>query len=128
MVFEGSAKHDGSNLSLNDFLEKGPNLVPDLFNIIIKFRGYPEGMVADVKKYQFYQLEFRLTPSPAILTSIIQHHLDLYKVKESEIVSLLQDSFYVDDFMGGALNDDQALEIHEKANDILKDGGFVLQK
>ena len=49
-------------------------------------------------------------------------------MKESEIVSLLQDSFYVDDFVGGVFDDDQALEIHEKANDILKDGGFVLQK
>ena len=160
VVFDGSAKHDGSNLSLNDCLEKGPNLVPHLFDIIIKFRGYPVGMVADVEKafhqieinpsdrkmlrflwfddiykehpniveYQFCGLVFGLTPSPAILTSIIQRHLELYKAKESEVVSLLRDSFYVDDFVGGAFDDDQSLEIHEKANNILKDGGFVLRK
>ena len=125
VVFDGSAKHGTSNLSLNECLEKGPNLVPHLFDVVVKFRGYPIGIVSDVEKafhqieispadrpmlrflwfddiyqehpniveYQFCRLVFGLTPSPAILSSVIQRHLESYKVKEPYIASLLQDSF-----------------------------------
>jgi hypothetical protein len=48
---------------------------------------------------------FGLTPSPAVLASIIQHHLSRHKEREPEMVSLLNDSFYVDDFAGGAKTD-----------------------
>ena len=71
---------------------------------------------------------FGLTPSPAILSSLIQHHLELNKEKEPEITSLLQDSFDVDDFVGGSSDDCQALEIYEKSRKIMQDGGFVLSK
>ena len=160
VVFDGSANHGSSNLSLNDCLEKGPNLVPHLFDVVVKFRGYPVGIVADVEKafhqieinpddrrmlrflwfddirkeqpdiveYQFCRLVFGLTPSPAILNSVIQRHLESHKTKEPEVVALLQESFYVDDLVGGAMEDDQALEIYEKANDIMNSGGLKLRK
>ena len=157
VVFDGSANHGSSNLSLNDCLEKGPNLVPHLFDVVVKFRGYPVGIVADVEKafhqieinpddrrmlwfddirkehpdiveYQFCRLVFGLTPSPAILNSVIQRHLESHKTKEPEVVALLQESFYVDDLVGGAMEDGQALEIYEKANDIMNSGGFKLPK
>ena len=60
-------------------------------------KGRPE-----VKQYQFRRLPFGLTPSPAILASTIRHHLSKYEESEPKIVSLLRDSFYVDDFAGGA--------------------------
>ena len=50
VVFDGSAKPDNTNLSINECLETGPNLVPHLFDVIIKFRGYPIAMVADIEK------------------------------------------------------------------------------
>lgn len=50
VVFYRSAKHSTSQLSLNECLEKGPNLVPHLFDVVIKFRGYPLGIVADIEK------------------------------------------------------------------------------
>ena len=160
VVFDGSAKHEQASLSINECLEKGPNLVPHLFDILVKFRAYPIGIVADVEKafhqiqinpddramlrflwfddiskdhpeivqYQFCRLVFGLTPSPAILSSLIQHHLELNKEKEPQIVSLLQDSFYVDDFVGGASHDDLAIEIYEKSKGIMNAGGFALRK
>ena len=54
VVFDGSAKSSKDDLSLNECLEKGPNL-PNLFDTIVKFRGYPVGLVADVEK-AFYQI------------------------------------------------------------------------
>ena len=50
VVFDGSAKHGDSNLSINECLKKGPNLVPHLFDVLIKFRGFPIGITSDVEK------------------------------------------------------------------------------
>lgn len=144
VVFDGSAKSSNVDLSLNDCLQKGPNLVPHLFDTVIKFRGYPIRIIADIEKafhqiqiapddrrmlkflwlddikkgkpeikqYQFRRLPFGLTPSPAILASTIHYHLSKYEEKEPKIVSLLRDSFYVDDFAGGAYEDSEALQIY----------------
>ena len=43
------------DLSLNDCLEKGPNTTPHIFDILLKFRCYPIGIVADVEK-AFHQI------------------------------------------------------------------------
>ena len=56
VVFDGSAKFDKSTASINECLEKGPNLVPHLFDIVVKFRGYPIAVVADIEK-AFHQIQ-----------------------------------------------------------------------
>ncbi|XP_067029594.1 uncharacterized protein [Acropora muricata] len=56
VVFDGSAKASNDDLSLNDCLQKGPNLVPHLFNTVIKFRGYPIGIIADIEK-AFHEIQ-----------------------------------------------------------------------
>ncbi|CAB3999250.1 Hypothetical predicted protein [Paramuricea clavata] len=160
VVFDGSAEPNEESPSINECLEKGRNLVPNLFDTVIKFRSHPIGIVADIEKafhqiqispedrrmlrflwfdditepvpkirrFQFCRLVFGLTPSPAVLASIIQHHLSRHKEREPEMVSLLNDSFYVDNFAGGAKTDDDAVEVYEKAQAIMKDGGFTLRK
>ena len=71
---------------------------------------------------------FGLTLSPAILNSVIQHHLIWYLLKEPNIVRLLAESFYVDDFVSGALTAEEGLSIYQKAKEIMKHGGFNLRK
>ena len=44
------------------------------------------------------------------------------------MASLVSDSFYVDDFAGGAKTDDDAVEVYEMAQAIMKDAGFTLWK
>ena len=56
VVFDGSAKSDKSTASFNKCLQKGPNLVPHLFDIVVKFRGYPIAVVADIEK-AFHQIQ-----------------------------------------------------------------------
>ena len=150
VVFDGSAKHGESAVSINNCLEKGPNLVPHLFDVLVKFRGYPVGIAADVEKafhqiaidpedrkmlrflwfedpfknhpkivqFQFCRLVFGLTLSPAILSFLIQYHLEKYKQKQPQVTSLLKDSFYVDNLVSGSKDDDQAIDIYEKSNDM----------
>ena len=116
--------------------------MPHLFDTVIKFRGYPTGIVADIEKafhqiqiapedrrrlkflgyddidkeipeikhYQFWRLPFGLTPSAAILASTIRYHLSHYQETHANIVSLLLDSLYVDDFAGGAYEDSDEQE------------------
>ncbi len=87
-----------------------------------------EGKSPKMVQYRFRRLVFGLTSSPAILNGVIQHHLSLYSSSEPEVSKLLADSLYVDDFPGGAQNDDEAYSIYEKAKHVMSEGGFNLRK
>ena len=54
-VLDGSAKESLKDLSLNDCLEKGPNSTPHIFDMLLKFRSYPVGIVSDLEK-AFHQI------------------------------------------------------------------------
>ena len=54
IVFDGSAKTE-SHLSLNDCLDKGPNHTPLIFHILLRFRLFYVGLVADIEK-AFHQI------------------------------------------------------------------------
>ena len=141
--FDGSARADQNQYSLNDCLEKGPNLTPHIFDVLTKFRGYPVRLTADIEKafhqisvnpadrdilrflwlkniegekpeivqYRFCRLVFGLSSSPAILNGTVQHHLSQYKQSEPQVAELLANSLYVDDFPGGASDDESAFYV-----------------
>ncbi len=77
---------------------------------------------------RFNRLMFGLRPSPSILGSVIQHHLDSYKKSEPEMAELLSKSFYVDDLLAGEKSVSKAFEIYEKSKKIMAAGGFNLRK
>lgn len=54
-MFDGSAKSDSRSCSLNDCLEKGSNLTPLIFDVLLKFRTYKIGITADIEK-ALYQI------------------------------------------------------------------------
>lgn len=55
IVFDASAKASKTSLSLNDCLEKGPNGIPHIFNLLLNFRRHPIGLTADIEK-AFHQI------------------------------------------------------------------------
>jgi len=55
VMFDGSAKGGLKDQSLNDCLEKGPSNISHIFDIMMRFRGYPIGIVANVEK-EFHQI------------------------------------------------------------------------
>ena len=57
IVHDASAKSEGG-LSLDDALEKGPNLLPLLWGILLRFRVGKVGVVGDLEK-AFLQLSLR---------------------------------------------------------------------
>lgn len=82
----------------------------------------------EVVQYQFCRLVFGITPSPAILQCVIQHHLSRYKNSHAEIVKLLSDTLYVDDFPGGASNREEGFKVYCQAKEVMNRGGFNLRK
>ena len=50
IVYDGSATSNESNISLNDYLQVGPNLIPKLFNILLRFQCYGVALIADIEK------------------------------------------------------------------------------
>ena len=54
------------------------------------------------------RLVFGLTPSPAILGGVVQHHLEKYEQSEPEVIDQLRRQIYVDDFPGGSDTDENA--------------------
>jgi hypothetical protein len=50
VVYDASAKSKKEDLSLNDCLLRGPNLMHDLCGILIRFRLEPVALVADIEK------------------------------------------------------------------------------
>ena len=50
VVYDGSAKTKTRNYSLNDCLLTGPNLIPQIFDLLVRFRQNPVGLVADIEK------------------------------------------------------------------------------
>ena len=58
IVFDGSAKGNEGGLSLNEHLENGPNFIPPLYDVLVKFRCRAVGIIADVEK-AFHQIEIR---------------------------------------------------------------------
>ncbi|GBL77967.1 hypothetical protein AVEN_143292-1 [Araneus ventricosus] len=55
VVFDASS-HDVGEVSLNDCLHIGPNLYPDIFDLLLRFRLHPIAFTADIKQ-AFLQIE-----------------------------------------------------------------------
>jgi hypothetical protein len=47
IVFDGSS-HEDHSPSLNDVLEMGPNLLPEILVTLLRFRLYPVGIIGDI--------------------------------------------------------------------------------
>ena len=138
-VFDASAEGPKC-VSLNDCLEAGPNLIPSLVEILIRFRRWPVAIVADIKKaflqisvrpqdcdvhrflwdtdrglrvMRILRVPFGNCSSPFMLNATIKHHLAQFK--QSKVVSELQGYLYVDDWLSGANSELEAKSMMNEA-------------
>ena len=84
--------------------------------------------IPKIQQYRFCRLVFGLTPSPAILNGVIQHHLSIHREENPATVKLLSTSLYVDDLLGGSQTNEEGLKVYQEAMRIMKSGGFTLRK
>ena len=159
IVYDGSAKSNKKSLSLNQCLESGPSLVNNLAAVLLMFRMFLIGLVADISKaflqlslaeedrdltrflwrekgnpnsplkvYRFTRVPFGLTSSPFLLHATIIHHLNQYKEKYPEIITKLLKSFYVDDMVSGADTEEEAVQLTDESDKIMKEANMKLNK
>jgi hypothetical protein len=148
-IFDGSAP-DGVGKSLNSYLSPGPNLLPHLLEVLIRFRSGMVGLTLDCKQAfhqvlvepedsRFLQLLWRegafcfnrlvmgVTCSPACLHAALTHLLSLVKEKP-EIVARLEKGLYVDDLVCSFRSTEEAAEAVRVANRIFGAAGVQLHK
>ncbi|XP_039453257.1 uncharacterized protein LOC120432183 [Culex pipiens pallens] len=155
-VFDGSAKTT-SNHSLNEALMVGPVLQDPLFDLVLRFRKKQVALVADIEKmylqvkvhsddtplqrilwrpspsepirtYEMLRVTFGLAPSSYLATRCLQQLAhDEGEVYQRAREALLRD-FYVDDFIGGAESEEEALLLRQELEQLLLKGGFRLRK
>ena len=151
-VFDGSAK--GYNgISLNDCLETGPNLLPSLIEILLRFRRKKIALTADIKqaflqvKIQdsdrhvlrflweteegvremfFERVPFGTTSSPFLLNATIKYHLGMYE--NSSVKRELETNLYVDDFITCADTKEEITELISQSKSIMEEAGMKLTK
>ncbi|XP_038122414.1 uncharacterized protein LOC119771097 [Culex quinquefasciatus] len=155
-VFDGSAKTT-SNFSLNEALMVGPVLQDPLFDLVLRFRKKQVALVADIEKmylqvkvhpddtplqrilwrpspsepirtYEMLRVTFGLAPSSYLATRCMQQLAQ----DEGEVYSRAKEAlfrdFYVDDFIGGADSEEEALLLRQELEQLLPKGGFRLRK
>ena len=115
IVFDGSAKSPNQAYSLNDHLENGPNFIPPFFDMLIKFRSKPIGIVSDITKV-FIQIS--VDPDDRNLL-----RLSFYEKEEPEVIKLLK-NLYVDYFANSINAVEQGYRAYTTVKDIMAKGGF----
>ena len=151
-VFDASAKGP-NNVSLNDCLEVGPNLIPSLVGILVRFRRWPVAVVADIRKaflqisvrkedqgvlrflweqdgiirvMRIVRVPFGCCSSPFILNAVIQHHLD--KFESTRVIEELQENLYVHDWLTGAEDELEAKAMIKEASQVMTQASMFLTK
>jgi hypothetical protein len=154
IVFDAAAKSQG--VSLNDNLLTGPDLLNSLGAILMRFRRNQVGISADVKDFfpsikiipndrcaqrflwrgedrcrppDIYEMEsmiFGAKSSPFSANGIkhlnAKEHLDEYP----EAAKAILEDHYMDDFLGGAENDGDAVKLMKDIMEVHRRGGFQI--
>ena len=153
VVFDGSAR-DGSGKPLNSYMKAGPNLLPKLLTVLVRFRAKAVGFQADVQGafhqillpeedrpfvqftydshiFHFRRVPFGLICSPALLHSSINFLLNRAEdilPGSSPVISTLREGLYFDDEAGGFDTLEEARKGIKEAVKIFDLGGMALHK
>ena len=154
IIYDASAVGKGGK-SLNEFLEQGPNLFPNLTGLLLRFRKGKYVVTADVEKafhqvavasedrhylrflwkevdslvsYRFARLPFGLVCSPYLLGGIIKLHLLSVLDSHPQLVNTLQDSIYVDDLLVAVDSEEECIALFREAQEVFASAKLPLRK
>ena len=154
-VFDASAKTT-THKSLNELMAIGPKLQPPLDQTLLRFRMYPVALSGDISQmyrevllhpddrrlhrfiwrpddsqpwqdYEMTRVTFGVTASPYLAVKVLLQAAKDF-APSAEARHHLQESFYVDDFLGGAANPEEALRLYKDLRAVLEQAGFHLKK
>ncbi|UYV74269.1 K02A2.6-like, partial [Cordylochernes scorpioides] len=156
IVFDASAKSE-NNVSLNQFLHKGPKIQQDVFFILLRFRTYPVAITADIEKmyrqirihpedadyqrilwrpspeepvvdYRLLTVTYGTTSAPFLAMRTLQQLAEDEGHNYPEASRVTLNDFYVDDLLTGAQTIAETKELIDQLKDLMKKGGFHLRK
>ena len=78
--------------------------------------------------YRFKRIVFGVGASPFLLTAVIRNHVTKFQDIDPEFVAKLVQSFFVDDLCTGARTVEETIDLYEKADSRMQEGGFRLRK
>ena len=155
LVFDSSSKgHDG--LSLNDHLEKGPNYINSLPNVLTAWRWDEYAYSGDIRKmfnqvlvhpddqvfhrflwrknqhepptvYQWLRLNFGDKPAPDIASNAIKILAKASQVEFPEAAKELEERTYVDDIGGSRPSTEEAKHVTNTIDKVLAKGQFQIK-
>jgi hypothetical protein len=155
LVYDAAAKVN--NISLNDCLLKGPDLLNSLAGILWRVRMHSVAVAGDIKDmyhrivikkddkdaqrflwrdcdssrppdtYVLEVMTFGACSSPASAEWIKNENAKLFQKSQPRAVESIVQSHYVDDFIDSFLSEDEAIEVSFAVRDIHKNAGFEIR-
>ncbi|KAL0882691.1 hypothetical protein ABMA27_001114 [Loxostege sticticalis] len=156
VVFNASEKNK-KGISLNDTLMIGPTLQADLRHTVLRWRNHPIALIADVvkmyrqilvadddvkyqrilwrdepeeeiKEYELRTVTFGTASAPYLAVRAL-HQVAIDEGREHpHAAENILNNFYMDDLMTGSHSVEEGVELYRQISEILKKGGFKLQK
>ena len=156
VVFDACAP-SSSGLSLNDILQVGPTVQPDLLSIVFRFRTKDVAMVADIVKmyrqvkvseedydlqrifwrsspdlplqeYQLITVTYGTAPAAFLATRALNQLIFDEGEHYPLAAPLVNQDFYVDDFISCCNDASHAILVYHQLTSMLLSGGFELRK
>ena len=75
---------------------------------------------------RFTRVPFGNTSSPFLLNAVVRFHLSRFP--PSDLLEELREDIYVDNYLGGADTEEEAIQKYEQASTILASAGLQLSK
>ena len=156
VVFDGSGK-SSTRLSLNNILQVGPTVQPDLYLIVLRFRLHQVCFTADIEKmycqilihpqdgdlqrilwrynieepikeYRLSTVTYGTSSAPFLATRCLKKLADNNQYQHPRASQVLSNNFYVDDLLSGTSSVQDAIELQREISTLLETSGFTLRK
>ena len=155
VVFDPACKYDG--VSLNSLLHKGPNLIGDLYGVLLRFREERVAIVGDIRKmflqvllteedshvhrflwrdldtsqpptvYRLTRVTFGDKPSPDMACFVMLKLAEDFKSTLPDSAAILERDRYMDDIIHSC-QPEKAVEKMKDIDEILKSGSFEVKE
>ena len=153
-----SSFRNGNELSFNDILMKGPNVLTNLLEILIRWRLFPVAFVGDVAKmyhkvktgqmegnlrrllwrdcnqdqppdvYCFETVTFGDRPAGCIVVSALKATAKMFSFISEQAAEVIDKDTYMDDVVSGEESTEAAKQLTSKIEEITEKGGFTFKK
>ena len=157
-IVVNSSFRKGNEYSLNDLLMKGPNVLTNLLEILIRWRLHPVAFVGDISKmyhniktgeveghlrrflwrscnqdvdpdvYCFDTVTFGDRPAGCIAVCALKATADMFSFVSRAAADIIEKSSYMDDVISGANTVSEAKELSSNVEKIAEHGGFKFKK